>query len=182
MGSCCSAPQQGPDPVVELNKSLTSIMNELYPGTNFICVLNQKGQVVADRVKSVGADMEESNDYIRNVYKLKKSAAEFANTVVYRETKKADKGKSQIVHIKGKSVLMSAVSFQSASSLYLKKRNTTSQASWLLAFYAKLDPSSLEAFDVMKADETLRSDFLPEIANYVSMIPPSEDLANGSRH
>ena len=116
MGSCCSASQTCVDPILELNKCLTSIMNEVYPGTNFICILNDKCQVVADRMKNVGADVDESKEFVSNVYKLKKSAGDFATAVHQNGTKKAGSGNCQIVHIRAKSISISVVSFRSILS------------------------------------------------------------------
>ncbi|TYZ57976.1 hypothetical protein PybrP1_008431 [[Pythium] brassicae (nom. inval.)] len=133
MGSLCACfSRRRPDNAAQLYQEQFDRIKNVYPGTNYVCLLNsENGEMIAQsEVATVNAE-----EFTRTIITLKRAALQFGEGATLNQIE------SQVVHVKGDDRMFSCYGSEKT----------------ILAFYSEMPGVDLELFDCSEADKGIES-------------------------
>ncbi|OQR81110.1 hypothetical protein ACHHYP_16727 [Achlya hypogyna] len=127
---CCAA-RRRKERQKSLLKAQLDRVHGVYPGTTYVCILDESGDVLAQVMTEPSCASMNPDELAGVITTLRQSVALFASTLNHAET--------QVVHIKGESHIFSCYSLDAH----------------VLAFYSVMPSVDVALFDCSEADRKL---------------------------
>jgi hypothetical protein len=117
----------------------------------------------------VSATLDDAHGFVRRTFSARKAAIDFSRTFD-RKTRNCS-----VLHLQGESKLATSFCFNASTG------NEKESKSWILAFYSAMPQLELDSFDIATADEYVKKKLIPDMKQFISILPQLQNSQTQGR-